>query len=94
MQLPYDTHTCYLGPLIGQQHIRTQLYARDFKFVWYAYRSRNDIVKTCMTNAEFTCYSCIGYTLSFFRNTYHIDMSHKLRYATERINKFRTKFFR
>ena len=32
LRLPFNTHTQYLGPLIGQQHIRTQLYVRDFRF--------------------------------------------------------------
>ena len=36
LRLPFNTHTRYLGPLIGQQHIRTQLYVRDFKCVWNA----------------------------------------------------------
>ena len=31
LRLPFNTHTQYLGPLIGQQHIRTQLYVRDLK---------------------------------------------------------------
>ena len=26
LHLPYNTHTCYLGPLIDQLHIRSQLY--------------------------------------------------------------------
>ena len=47
----------YLGPLIGQQ----QLYVRDFKFLWNAYRSCNAIVKTCMNNAVYNSNTCIGY---------------------------------
>ena len=30
LRLPFNTHTRYLGPLIGQQHIRTQLYVKRF----------------------------------------------------------------
>ena len=32
LRLAFNIHTRYLGPLIGQQHIRTQLYVRYFKF--------------------------------------------------------------
>ena len=63
LRLPFNIHTRYLGPLIGQQHIRTQLYIRDF-FLWNAYRSCNIIVKTCMNNAVYNSNACIGYKLS------------------------------
>ena len=78
LRLPFNTHTRYLGPLIGQQHIRTQLYVRDFIFLWNAYRSCNIIVKTCMNNAVYNSNTCIGYKLSFFRNTFCLDMKCKL----------------
>ena len=60
LRLPFNTHTRYLGPLIGQQHIRTQLYVRDCNFLWNAYRSCNIIVKTCMNNAVYNSNTCIG----------------------------------
>ena len=78
LRLPFNTHTRYLGPLIGQQHIRKQLYVRDFNFLWNAYRSCNIIVKTCMNNAVYNSNTCIGYKLSFFRNTFCIDMKCEL----------------
>ena len=78
LRLPFNTHTRYLGPLIGQQHIRTQLYVRDFKCVWNAYRSCNIIVKASMNNAVYNSNTCIGYKLSIVRNTFCLDMKCEL----------------
>ena len=41
-------------------------------------RSCNIIVKTCMNNAVYNSNTCIGYKLSFFRNTFCLDMKCKL----------------
>ena len=86
LRLPYNAHTCYLGPLIGQYHIRTQLYARNFKFLFYAYRSPNVIVKTCINNAMYNANTPIGYKLSFYKNTFQLDMNTKLNVALKRIH--------
>ena len=32
LKLPYNTHTFYLGPLIGQLHLRHELYIIHFRF--------------------------------------------------------------
>ena len=46
--------------------------------MWNAYRSCNAIVKTCMNNAVYNSNTCIGYKMSFFRNTFCLDMKCKL----------------
>ena len=86
LHLPYNTHTCYLGPLIDQLHIRRQLYIRDCCFLWHASRLSNCIVKICINNASYTANTCIGYKLSFYRNVYYLDMCSNLKLSVARLS--------
>ena len=80
LRLPFNTHTRYLEPLISQQHIRTQLYARDLKNLWNAYRSCNTIVRhACIMPCIIRIHALdTTYKFSFFRNTFCLDMKCKL----------------
>ena len=49
--LPYNAHTYLLGPIMGQLDLRSQLYIRNFRFLWHAFRSDNNIIYTCINNA-------------------------------------------
>ena len=62
----YNTHTSYLGPLIGNLHVRQQLYIRNLRLLWHASKLANGIVKTCIDNARFTSNTLISYIESFF----------------------------
>ena len=46
--LPYNAHTYLLGPIMGQLDLRSQLYIRNFRFLWHGFRSDNNIIYTCM----------------------------------------------
>ena len=49
--LPYKTHTYFLGPLLQQPHISEQLYIRSVQFLYNMYNSCNSIVQTCFMNS-------------------------------------------
>ena len=48
--LPYNAHTYLLCLIMGQLDLRNQLYIRNFRFLWHAFRSDN-IIYTCIDNA-------------------------------------------
>ena len=54
--LPYNAHTYLLGPIMGQLDLRSQLCIRNFRFLWHAFRSDNNIIYTCINNALFLFY--------------------------------------
>ena len=45
LQLPFNVHTWLLGSITEQNNIGTQLYIRNYLFLYYASRSSNVIVK-------------------------------------------------
>ena len=47
--------------------MREQLYVRNFRFLWNAFRLQNHIVSTCMDIALDNSTTCIGYKLAFYR---------------------------
>ena len=50
--LHFNTHVYLLGQIAGQIRIRKlQLYVRNIRFLWNAFRSRNHTVSTCMNMA-------------------------------------------
>ena len=63
--LPYNAHTYLLGPIMGQLDLRSQLYIRNFKFLWHAFRSDNNTIYTCINNALCNSNSGLGYKLAF-----------------------------
>ena len=57
----------------------SMLYTIFLICVWfYIHNNNNAIVTTCMNNAVYNSNTCIGYKLSFFRNTFCLDMKCKL----------------
>ena len=76
-ELPYNAHTYFLGPIMGQLDLRSQLYIRNFRFLWHAFRSDNNIIYTCtcINNALCNSNSGLGYKLVFYRYRYNITMS-------------------
>ena len=51
--LPFNAHVYLLGLLVGQLGMREQLYVRNFRFAWNAFRLQNHIVSTFMNMALF-----------------------------------------
>ena len=49
--LPNDSHTWMLGPLLHQHHIRFQFYHRCLRFLHSMTQCNNDMVKTCINHA-------------------------------------------
>ena len=73
--LPYNAHTHLLCPIMGQLDLRSQLYIRNFRFLWQAFRSGNKIIYTCIKNALCNLNSGLQYKLVFYRYSYNITMS-------------------
>ena len=84
--LPYNAHTYLLGPIMGQFDLRSQLDIRNFRFVWHAFRSDNNIIYTCIHNALCNSYSGLGYKLAFYRYKYNITMSDDFELCIARIS--------
>ena len=72
--LPYNAHTYLLGPIMGQLHLRSHLYIHNFRFLWHAFRSDNNIIYTCINNASCNSNSSLGYKLAFYRYRYNITI--------------------
>ena len=83
--LLYNAHTYLLGPLMGQLDLRSQLYIRNFRFLWHAFRSDN-IIYTCINNALCNSNSGLGYKLAFYRYMYNITMSDDFELCIARIS--------
>ena len=81
LELPYNAHVYLLGPLVKQINIREQLYVRNYRFLWNAFRSRNHIVSTFMKMALVNSNTCIGYKLAFYRYRYNLDMHSNINYS-------------
>ena len=65
--LPYNVHTYMylLSPIMGQLDLRSQMYIRNFRFLWHAFRSDNNITYTCINNALRNSNGGLGYKLAF-----------------------------
>ena len=66
LKLPFNTHSYFLGTLLGQNHIRQQLQVRTIRFLYNMYHSKNAIVRSCFNHAILDANSCIGAKLAFF----------------------------
>ena len=86
--LPYNAHTCLLGPIVGQLDLRSQLYIRNFLFLWHAFRSDNNIIYTCINNALCNSKSGLGCKLAFYRYRYNITMSDDIELYIVRISQY------
>ena len=66
--LPNTAHRWLLGPLMGQYHIKHQLYMMDTKLVYNMNMFvKNTIVQECLHNTMYNTNTVIGYKLAFFR---------------------------
>ena len=64
-----------MGPITEQNNIRTQLYIRNYRFLYYASRSSKVIVQQCINHAMYDYNSDLGYKFAFHRCAYNIDVS-------------------
>ena len=85
LQLPFNAHTWLLGPITEQNNIRTQLYIRNYRFLYYASRSSNRIVKQCINYAMYNSNSDLGYKFAFYRYAYNIDIFCTMKHAISKI---------
>ena len=72
-----------IGPITEQNNIRTQLYIRNYYFLYYDSRSSNVIVKQCINHAMYD--SDLGYKFSFYRYAYNIDVFCTMKHAISKI---------
>ena len=85
LQLPFNAHTWLLGPITEQNNIRTQLYIRNYCFLYYDSRSSNVIVKQCIDHAMNDSNSDLGYKFAFYRYAYNIDIFCTMKHAVSKI---------
>ena len=71
--------------LSEQNHIRTQLYIRNYRFLHYASRSSNVIVKQCINHAMSDSNSDLGYKFAFYRYAYNIDVFCTIKHTISKI---------
>ena len=83
--MPFNAHTWLLGPITEQNNIRTQLYIRNYRFLYYASRSSNGIVKQCINHAMYN--SDLGYKFAFYRYAYNIDIFCTMKHAISKITR-------
>ena len=62
LQVPFNAHTWLLGPITEQNNVRTQLYIRNYHFLYYASRSSNVIVQQFINHAMYNSNSDLGET--------------------------------
>ena len=85
--LPNTAHRWLLGPLMGQYHIKYQLYMKDIKLLYNMNMFvNNTIVHECLHNAMYNANTVIGYKITFFRENFNInlfenDINYCLRYV-------------
>ena len=84
--LPFNAHVYLLSPLVGQLGMREQLYVRNFRFLWNAFRLQNHIVYTCMDMALDNSNTCIGYKLAFYRYMYSIDIYRTINFSIKQLS--------
>ena len=84
--LPFNAHVYLLSPLVGQLGMREQLYVRNFRFLWNAFRLQNHIVSTCMDMALDNSNTCIGYKLAFYRYMYSIDIYRTVNFSIKQLS--------
>ena len=72
---PNTAHKWILGPLMGQYHIKYQLYMKDIKLLYNMIMFvNNTIVQECFHNAMYNANTVIGYRLTFFREHFNINL--------------------
>ena len=71
---------------MGHLDLRSQLYIRNFRFLWQAFISDNNITYTCINYALCNSNSSVGYKLEFYRYRYNIAMSDDIELCIAKIN--------
>ena len=82
LQLPF---TWLLGPITEQNNIQTQLYIRNYRFLYYASRSSNGIVKQCINHVMYDPNSDLGHKFAFYRYACNIDVFCTMKHAIIKI---------
>ena len=82
----HSAHTYLLGPIMGQIDLRSQLYIRNFRFLWHGFRSDNNIIYTCINSVLCNSNSGLGYKLAFYRYRDNINMSDDFELCIARIS--------
>ena len=85
LQLLFNAHTWLLGPITEQNNIRTQLYIRNYRFLYYASRSSNRIVKQCIYYAMYNSNSDLGYKFAFYHYAYNIYIFCTMKHVVSKI---------
>ena len=85
--MPFNAHTWLLGPITEQINIRSQLYIRNYSFLYDASRSSNVIVKQCINHAMYNSNSDLGYKFAFYRYAYNIDIFCTMKHAVSKITR-------
>ncbi len=78
MNLPYRTHTWLLGPVMGQFHIRIQLYVKTLRFLHYMSNSTNAVVAYIYSMANLSSMSPLGKNISWFRFSFGVNFHNNL----------------
>ena len=83
----HRAHTYLLSPSMGKLDLLSQLYIHNFRFLWHACRSDNNIIYTCtcINNALCNSNSGLGYKLAFYRYRNNITMSDDFELCIARI---------
>ena len=66
--------------------MREQLYVRNFRFRWNAFRLQNRIVSTCMNMALDNSNTCIGYKLALYRYVYSTDIYRTINFNIKQLS--------
>ena len=74
-----------LGPITEHNNDRTQLYIRNYCFLYYASRSSNVIVKQCINHAMYDSNSDLCYTFALYRYAYNIYIFCTMKHAVSKI---------
>ena len=69
-----------------QLDLHSQLFLRNFRFLWHAFRSDNNIIYTCINNALCNSNSGLEYKIAFYRYRYNITMSDDFELCIARIS--------
>ena len=86
--LPNTAHRWLLGPLMGQYHIKHQLYMKDIKLLYNMNMFvKNTIAQECLHNAMYNANTVIGCKLAFFRENFCINLfENDINYCLRQVN--------
>ena len=74
-----------MGPITEHNNIRTQMYIRNYRILYYGSRASNVIVKQCINHAMYNSKSDLGYKFDFYRSAYNIDAFCTIKHAISTI---------